>query len=198
MKNITGNRYGKLVVLWPNGSGDGGRVRWMCQCDCGNRKPYFKNNLDNGRNHCGCEANKTFNIKHGMRSHELYGVWNAMLNRCHNSSNASFPEYGGRGIKVCARWHKVSNFIDDMHPRPHGASLDRIDVNGDYEPSNIRWANNKVQRWNQRTTCKIFPNGMSTEELAKSQGLKAATIRMRLHRGWTDKEIINGKRSTTI
>jgi len=196
MKDISGAKYGKLTVISPSGKGYGGRIKWLCQCECGNKKQYFKNNLDAGRNHCGCDANKTFNVRHGMRNHELYGVWNAMINRCHNVKNASYPEYGGRGIFVCERWHDIAKFIEDMHPRPIGQSLDRIDVNGNYSPNNVRWASSKIQRWNQRVVCKTFSNGMTSKDVAEIQGVKEATIRMRISRGWSDKEILNGKRTS--
>lgn len=196
MKDISGMKYGKLVAVKSDGKGHGGRTRWLCKCDCGGFGYYYKNNLDHGRNHCGCEANTKPNLQHGMRNHELYGVWNSMINRCENTKNKDYPEYGGRGIRVCKRWHDVCAFIEDMHPRPKGASIDRIDVNGDYEPTNCRWADNKAQRWNQRKPCKIFPSGMSVSQLAKHQKIKVATIRMRMHRGWSDEEIENGERSS--
>lgn len=195
MKDISGKKYGKLTVSQIVGKNKEGRKKWLCMCDCGGSGVYYKNNLDSGaRRHCGCEANTKPGLTHGMRNHALYSIWKSMISRCDNEKNAEYKNYGGRGIKVCERWRSIENFIQDMHPKPEGGSIDRIDVDGNYEPSNVKWSSQKEQRWNQRVPCKIFPNGMTSEELAKAQGLKTSTIRMRIHRGWSDKEIINGNR----
>ena len=194
MKNISGMRYGKLTVGRPDGKGKGGRVRWFCECDCGGSGLYYKNNLDAGRHHCGCEANRAPNLKHGLRHHPLYGIWSAMKTRCGNPDAKDYPAYGGRGIEVCDSWMDLEKFIKDMSPRPSGYSLDRIDVDKGYNPENCRWASAKTQRWNQRKECKVFPNGMTTETLASSQSVDPATIRMRVHRGWSDEEIVKGAR----
>lgn len=197
MKDISGKRYGKLTAIKPNGKGGNGRVRWFCVCDCGGSGSYFKNNLDHGRTHCGCEANRSPNLKHGLRNNKLYPTWSSMMARCHNPKSNDYPDYGGRGITVCESWHEVKNFVKDMSPRPKGYSLDRIDVDKGYSPENCRWASAKTQRWNQRKPCKIFDNGMTINDVAKSQSVKPATIMMRLHRGWSDMEVLNGKRTKT-
>jgi hypothetical protein len=75
-----------------------------------------------------------------------------MRQRCCNPRNVAYSKYGGRGISVCERWMVFANFLADMGPRPDGMSLDRIDVNGDYEPSNCRWATAEEQNQNQRTS----------------------------------------------
>lgn len=90
------------------------------------------------------------------RSHELYNIWRQILDRCYNPNNPSFPIYGARGISVCDRWLKLENFINDIGYRPLSyLTLDRIDPNKNYEPSNCRWTTKKVQAQNRREDAKV-------------------------------------------
>lgn len=93
---------------------------------------------------------KASSYKHGWANTPTYWTWSGMLSRCRDPRNASYKSYGAQGITVCERWHDFLNFLADMGPRPEGKTLDRINGNGNYEPSNCRWATPKEQRANQR------------------------------------------------
>lgn len=195
MSDITGKKYGKLTVVSQAGKNGEGRKKWLCECECGGSGIYYKNNLDNGRSHCGCDANRTPNLKHGMRKHRLYPTWASMVNRCSNPNCADYKDYGARGISVCDEWvNDPAKFISDMGDRPSGCSLDRIDNNKGYSKENCRWADNYTQMKNRRVTAKL-DNGMSVNDVAKKTGLDSRTVYMRKYRGWTDEEIISGIRT---
>lgn len=130
--------------------------------------------------------------RRGKRSGE-YRSWSAMLTRCYNSKNPTFKWYGARGIKVCARWRfSYVNFLADMGRRPLRHSLDRIDNNGNYEPSNCRWATPKEQARNQRSSRYITLNGSRKclAEWAEITGIQRELISTRLQRGCSDKEAL--------
>ena len=108
---------------------------------------------------CGCSYNRLTNT-HGQVKHRLYHTWNTMKQRCYNIKNKAYLNYGGRGIKVCDRWLDINNFIEDMYPSfQEGLSLDRIDVNGDYEPDNCRWVVKNTQSRNTRDICSTNTSG---------------------------------------
>lgn len=125
---------------------------------------------------------------HGMRKHQLYKTWAEMRYRCENPKKHNYKHYGARGIRVCERWHDFPNFVNDMGHRPVGATLDRINLNGDYQPSNCRWATKSQQRRNMRTN-RILEFGGRRKTLAEWSeltGLKVATIWARLDMyGWS-------------
>lgn len=117
-----------------------------------------------------------------------YSPWSAMIQRCLNPSCRAYPQYGGRGITVCDRWrNSFEDFLADIGPRPGmDYSIDRIDVNGNYEPGNCRWATSKTQNRNRRNNRLIEIDGNSgcSSEWAEKTGLKEATITQRINRGW--------------
>jgi len=99
---------------------------------------------------CGC-LRKTQLSKHNLRYHPLYNIWNGIKTRCLNTKVSDYRHYGARGIKVCDRWLDINNFIEDMYPSyQEGLTLDRIDVDGNYEPDNCRWVTHNVQCRNTR------------------------------------------------
>lgn len=145
----------------------GTRFFWRCICDCGNEKLVRADHLCQNRvKSCGCvqfEGVKKANITHGMsiggKPEKTYRIWCDMRKRCENKKSIGFKHYGGRGIKVCERWQKFENFFEDMGECPNGMSIERIDVNGNYEPSNCKWATNAEQGLNKRNSLKLVVNG---------------------------------------
>lgn len=152
-KDITGETYHKLTVLERAGNDKYGKSLWLCKCECGNTSTVLGTNLrrPNGTTSCGCA---TGGKTHGLSNLPEYHVYRGMIARCQDPKRESYKHYGARGIKVCKRWLEgPQNFLDDMGRRPSDIySLDRIDPNGDYEPSNCRWATTAQQTANKRPT----------------------------------------------
>lgn len=133
-------------------------------------------------------------IKHGLWGTSEYWTWNTMRQRCINPNNPKYPIYGGRGISVCERWQKFENFIADMGNRPSADhSLDRIDNDGNYEPSNCRWATRVEQQNNQSNTTRLEFQGetLTIHQWATRLGIKAKTIDGRLRSGWSVEDALS-------
>jgi hypothetical protein len=157
--DITGQRFGRLIVLSLAGQAKDGRFRWLCQCDCGARTVVRGPKLRSKRTRsCGClkldrDAAKNPHFKHGLSHSPEHRCWVAMIQRCQNQNAKSYKDYGGRGIKVCKRWHHFETFLSDMGRRPPGRySIERIDNERGYTPSNCKWIPLRDQAKNRRTT----------------------------------------------
>ena len=168
-----GDKFGRFTVLGLVKIADG-RNKARCECECGNIKIVWPCLLKNGQTQsCGCfqrerasSAKKTHGHTVNGKPTTAYRTWVNMLTRCNNPKATHYAEYGARGIRVCDRWMMFENFLTDMGEPPPGLKIDRIDNNGNYEPTNCRWANQSDQCRNRR----------SNRAVIRSDGVRFPTL----------------------
>jgi hypothetical protein len=157
----------RIISVAPK-KGKARQTIWLCQCDCGRQKEIRSDHIKSGLiQSCGClrkELTRERSVTHGKRFSKIYGVWRTMLVRCSDPKHNRFAHYGGRGIRVCERWKKFENFLADMGESSPGYSIDRINNNGDYAPSNCRWATASEQQRNRRSQSKILLDPLTLKE----------------------------------
>ena len=192
--DLTGQKFGRLTALYPEHRGR--YYGWVCACDCGTKKWVHASALRTGHTQsCGCKYNEsrnTCNFKHGhagadRNTSATYRIWASMLGRCENPRDKGYAKYGGDGIRVCPEWHDFTAFLRDMGECPSGFSLDRRDNDGDYEPSNCRWATRIEQANNTRRNYRItaFGRTQTLSEWSRESGIHKNTLNSRLKRlGW--------------
>ncbi len=196
-KNLTGRRFGRLVAIEPlEERSPNGYVMWRCKCDCGNEAIVQSRYLvSGGTKSCGCyskEIHSKMLKTHGGTGKRLFNVYLTMKGRCTNPNAHEYENYGGRGIKVCdewmdyeafEKWALANGYQEDKRGK---CTLDRIDVDGDYEPSNCRWVTMKTQQRNKRNNVLITHNGEThcMSEWAEIAGIKYITFVKRINAGW--------------
>lgn len=185
--------FGRLTVL-DRAENAGRTTRWKCICSCGKETIVRQPDLKSGRTtSCGCRFSEQLaerNSKHGLSGTKLCNIWRSMKDRCYNSNCPAYKNYGGRGIKVCDEWFSDLKAFYDWsiaNGYDEGLTIDRIDVNGNYEPSNCRWVDRIVQANNTRSNHFIEYDGrtQTIAEWSKELGIKQHTILRRLSLGWT-------------
>lgn len=193
-------RFGKLVAVRVIGSHPYAGKIWECICDCGVKTEAYARQLNSGKVvSCGCRKleasheNGRLRRRHGYSRHQdrTYQSWVSMRQRCRDRRN---PIYGGRNIQICQRWEKFESFLADMGERPDGMTLDRINGNGNYEPTNCRWATPVVQARNRRSSMTIQYEGnvVSLAQLVELTGLSRHVLRYRLKKSSNPTVWVNG------
>lgn len=189
--NLIGHVFGRLTVT-NQAPTQNGRTQWVCTCECGNQLIVDSHKLRKGtRKSCGClrvdhaialgHQKKT----HGQKNTRLYQSWKSMKQRCTYEHDIGFANYGGRGIRICEEWlHSFETFRDWALSNGYGEdlTLDRIDLNGDYSPTNCRWASPKEQARNRRSN--VLYKGKCLAQWAEENGIRTDTLNFRLRAGW--------------
>jgi len=194
-KDISGQRFGRLVVLRRNGRASHGAAAWLCRCDCGREVTVSAPSLRQGdTKSCGCYHSERViesHATHRMSNSQMYKTWRTMKARCENPAATGYSRYGGRGIYVCERWQSFQNFYADMGDAPPGMTLERIDNDGPYCPENVRWASRKEQVRNTRRTVLVAHNGQTRtlSEWCEDLGIDRHLAYDRLKRGWASERV---------
>ena len=202
--DLTNQRFGKLVALKKVPSKNH-HTYWLCQCDCGNQKIIDGCRLRRGdTKSCGCLSIEQAKINfqknfytHRQSKTRLYRIWKGMKNRCYNERTPKYKDYGMRGIRIYEEWQNFEPFYDWAMNNGYqdDLTIDRIDVNGNYEPNNCRWIKSSLQARNRRNNHLLLFNGKTRgiSEWAEIYNLKPLTLLARINRGWSIEKALNTK-----
>ena len=197
VEGMVGRVFGRLTVIAETEKrGPGGVVMYLCRCSCGKTTTVSGTCLRSGETvSCGCYNHDVITkFGNAVYKEKLYSVWASMKARCGCSTDKFFHNYGGRGIKVCDEWREdyraFKAWAYENGYRP-GLWIDRIDNDGDYKPSNCRWATTKEQARNKRTTVFVeyMGNRMCLADAAELSGIKPATLARRIELGWPSERL---------
>lgn len=212
--DITGQRFGRLVVLEFAYKTKRRQSFWKCQCDCGNTTYVYGGHLKTGHTtSCGCRLNeikeniKNLNYKNGLSTSRIHNVYCDMVNRCKNENVSSYKYYGKKGINVCSEWlgengfdnfyqWSISNgYKEEIENGRNKWTIDRIDSNKDYSPENCRWVDIYTQANNKSTNVFLTYNGktQTATQWSKEVGISSYTILHRKKRGWSDEKALTAK-----
>jgi hypothetical protein len=195
-KDLSGKVFGKLTAITFIRR-QSGKAIWQCQCACGLWTEVDGYNLSSGHTvSCGCQKfiAPAAVVIHGKSKDRVHKIWRGMLARCENPNEPMFYRYGGRGIKVCERWHTFTNFYADMGDPPDGQSIDRFpNNNGNYEKGNCRWATPIQQARNKSNNRLISKDGITLPLVAWAEklGIKEGTLRARSERGCPENRLLD-------
>lgn len=193
-KDLTGQRFGRLTVLYRLHNCHKKRVHWLCHCDCGKLVEVQSGHLlSSHTKSCGClSTDKSIqrSTTHGKSNSKLYKLYYNIKARCYNKNSVSYKYYGARGIKICSEW--LNDFMSFYNwamntNYQEGLTIDRIDTDGNYEPNNCRWATPEQQAKNRRSNRIYTINGEThcVVEWCEILGLNYWTVIRRIDRGWS-------------
>lgn len=200
-KDITGQKFGRLTVLELDTNSKEKAAKWICKCECGAIISTRGSSLRSGHTKsCGCFhledlIARKIRATHGKEGTRIYRIWQGVKNRCLNQNEPAYKKYGGRGITVCEEWKNnfqafynwamESGYQDNL-------TIDRINNDGNYEPSNCRWTTAKIQANNRRSNRIVEYNGenITLSELSEKTGVPYGRIAHRLYRGWSVEEAV--------
>ena len=195
--DLTGVKRNKLQVIKLDHIDKRHNKVWLCKCDCGNYTTAKTYQLNNGsKQSCGCamkENMKKVATKHSLSRSRIYRIYTNMVVRCTNPNDIEYKNYGGRGIRICDEWVDDFMAFNDWsmaNGYKKNLTIDRIDNNGNYEPSNCRWIDMKTQQRNRRSNRLITINGIERTliEWSEISGIDRATIARRINVGWDKKD----------
>lgn len=191
--NLTGERFGRLIVEEQAGKDSSGHSTWLCRCDCGNTKVARGSHLKRGYiQSCGCLVVDTLrknSTKHGLEKTRIYRIWSGMISRCYNPESNRYHRYGDRGITVCEDWRNdVQSFYDWAMANGYrdDLTIERKDNDGPYSPDNCVWATMKQQQNHTSRNRYVTIDGetKTVSQWAEENGIKKSAVYGRLKSGW--------------
>ena len=195
IKDLTGKKFNRLTVLRFSHSKNK-KSYWECVCSCGVSKAVRSDRLTSGgTKSCGCAQREIAGrqCKHGLVHTQEYNSWRNMKERCNNKNNPNYKDYGGRNIKITASWDDFRLFYSDMGKKPsNNHTIERVDNNKGYEPTNCVWATKKQQANNRRSNVLLTHNGETKNitQWCEKLGFSKMLIRSRLNRGWSEEKTL--------